>query len=77
MSQISCYPLGGIELGSGTKILFGAGDPNSQNIAALQNAAIGSLYLRTDGSTSTSLYVKEAQAVDVHGNATQGTWTAK
>ena len=77
MSQISCFPLGGIELGQGTKILFGSGDPNNQNIAPLQSAALGSLFLRSDGSTSTSLYVKTAQAVDSSGNATQGIWTPK
>jgi len=77
MSQISCYPLGGIELGQGTKILFGSGDPNAQNIAPLQSAAIGSLYLRSDGSTSTSLYVKTATSLDASGNVNQGVWTAK
>jgi hypothetical protein len=78
MPQISCYPLGGLELGQGVKILFGAGDPNAQNIAPLQSAALGSLYLRTDGSTSTSLYVKTATGIDAtSGLPNAGTWTAK
>ena len=38
---------------------------------------LASLYLRSDGSASTSLYVKESQGVDSAGNPTQGTWTPK
>jgi hypothetical protein len=77
VAQISCFPLGGIELGSGVRILFSDGDPNAQNIEPLQSASLASLYLRTDGSTSTSLYVKTAQALDSSGNPTQGVWTPK
>jgi len=48
------------------RVFTGAGSP--EGIVA---ADIGSLYLRTDGSTSTTLYVKTADA----GLATG--WTAK
>jgi hypothetical protein len=47
----------GIRLGLDVKILRGAGDPNSSTDGGVQSAGIGSLFLRTDGSTSTSLYV--------------------
>lgn len=52
---------------SGLKLVIGSGDPN--NVVA---GPIGSLFLRTDGSTSTTLYVKTS------GTATSTTtWTAK
>lgn len=47
------------------QIRFGAGDP--ENVVA---APIGTLYLRTDGGASTTLYVKES------GSAKTG-WVAK
>jgi hypothetical protein len=54
-------------------ILTGVGDPNLANDAAdstagVNSAGIGSLYLRQDGSTTTTLYVK---------TALPNTWTAK
>jgi hypothetical protein len=48
------------------RVRFGAGTPEG-NVTA----DIGTLYLRTDGSTSTTLYVKTAN----NGSATG--WTAK
>ena len=48
------------------RITVGAGDPEGAVIAD-----IGSLYLRTDGSTSTTLYVKTA------GDGLATGWTAK
>ena len=74
MPQVIGPPLSGLDLGfavaGGTrvKILAGTGDPNS---AATDNASgdiASALFLRTDGSTSTSLYVK---------TALPNTWTAK
>ncbi len=50
--------------GSTSPILMGLGDPTS----AVQ-APIGTLYLRTDGSTSTTLYVKTGALI--------ANWTAK
>lgn len=48
------------------RVKFGAGSPEGVIVAD-----IGTLYLRTDGSTSTTLYVKTAN----NGSATG--WTAK
>lgn len=50
---------------NGRMITFGSGTPE-----AAITAPIGSLYLRTDGSTSTTLYVKTS------GTGNTG-WTAK
>lgn len=50
---------------TGIKILVGTGDPEGA-----QTATIGSLFLRTDGSASTTLYVKES------GTGNTG-WVAK
>jgi hypothetical protein len=47
---------GKITLGSaGVQILTGTGDPES-----VHTAVVGSLFLRTDGGTGTTLYVKES-----------------
>ncbi len=71
MPQVIAPPLGGLTMGP-IGIFFGTGDPND---AATDNkpgdlaaAGVGSLYLRRDGSTSTTLYVK---------TALPSTWTAK
>jgi hypothetical protein len=71
-------PLAGIDLGlaaasnTRVKLMVGTGDPNvaaTDNVTGdLASCAVGSLYLRNDGSTSTSLYVK---------TALPSTWTAK
>lgn len=52
---------------SGPALLWGTGDPNTAVSGGPVVAPQGSLYLRVDGSTSTSLYVATAS----------GTWTAK
>jgi hypothetical protein len=82
MALIATPPLCGIQLGLGIdgigqlKILGGAGDPNDaatdSTAGDLASAAVGSLFLRMDGSTSTSLYVK---TTFTQGGI--GTWTAK
>jgi hypothetical protein len=48
------------------RVKFGEGSPEGVVVAD-----IGTLYLRTDGSTSTTLYVKTAN------NASATGWTAK
>jgi hypothetical protein len=57
--------LTGAEVGELLGIFTGAGTPES-----VVAAPVGSLYLRTDGSTSTTLYVKTS------GTGNTG-WTAK
>lgn len=59
------FPAAGITVG-GLKVLAGSGSP-----AGAVAAPVGSLYLRMDGGTNTSLYVKEA------GAATSAGWAAK
>lgn len=56
---------GTVALTGGSKIINGSGSP-----AGVVSAPVGSLYLRTDGGTSTTLYVKES------GTGTSG-WVAK
>jgi hypothetical protein len=48
------------------RVKFGAGSPEGEVVADR-----GTLYLRTDGSTSTTLYVKTANDGEATG------WTAK
>lgn len=59
------FPAAGITLG-GLKVLSGTGSP-----AGAVAAPVGSLYLRSDGGTSTSLYMKET------GATTNAGWVAK
>lgn len=67
--------IGGEHLGLGiggkgvVVILFGSGDPNNITDGSVTNAAVGSLFLRLDGSTNTTLYVRTAFPAN--------TWTAK
>ncbi len=63
-TAVQTFPAAGIVLGT-VKVLSGAGTPEGA-----ATAPIGSLFLRTDGSMSTTLYVKTAGA----GNTG---WTAK
>jgi hypothetical protein len=77
-------PLGGIQLavnvttGTQVRIACGTGDPNlaatDSSASDLANASTGSIFLRLDGSTSTSLYVKTG--VTSVSNPT-GVWTGK
>jgi hypothetical protein len=57
---------GGTQTLNQVPIFVGTGSP-----AGVLAAAVGSLYLRTDGGTSTTLYVKET------GAATTSGWVAK
>jgi hypothetical protein len=59
------YTVNGMTLGTNILITSGAGSPES-----VISAPVGSLYLRTDGSTTTTLYVKTS------GTGNTG-WTAK
>lgn len=54
----------GIQLTASTKVITGTGSPQNS-----VTAAIGSLYLRTDGGSATTLYIKES------GSGNTG-WTA-
>lgn len=63
-TAIQTFPAGGIVIGT-VKVLVGTGSP-----AGAVSASVGSLFLRSDGGTSTSLYVKEA------GTGSSG-WVAK
>jgi hypothetical protein len=59
-----------------TRICYGVGDPNSAVNNFVNSAGPGSLYLRLDGSTSTTLYV----CVGTQFLSTTGTvalWQAK
>jgi hypothetical protein len=77
MPQIECFPLAGMSFGDGVKILIGSGNPGASTLAAVSSAAVGSLFLRTDGAVSSVLYVKESLGTNADGNASAGTWSAK
>ena len=77
--SVGTPPITGLQVALGANgsgqmlILTGAGDPNAisdlvGSRPGVNSAAVGSLFLRQDGSTSTSLYVKTAMP---------NTWTAK
>jgi hypothetical protein len=57
-TAVQTFPVGGIVIGT-VKILGGSGSPESAVAAP-----VASLYLRTDGGASTSLYVKESGTGD-------------
>jgi hypothetical protein len=59
-------PQGILYLANGARVFDGYGAPNT-----VVYGSIGDLYLRRDGGTSTTLYVKEA------GNNTDAGWVAK
>lgn len=63
-TAVQTFPAAGIVLGT-VKVLAGTGSP-----AGVVSAPVGSLFLRSDGGTSTSLYVKES------GSGSSG-WVAK
>ncbi len=63
-TAVQTFPAGGIVLGT-VKVLSGANTPEGA-----VTASIGSLFLRTNGSASTTLYIKTA------GVGNTG-WTAK
>lgn len=53
MSQI----VNGLLLGQSVYIFRDAGPPSSSTDATVQSAAVGSLYLRTDGTPGATFYV--------------------
>lgn len=63
-TEVQTLPVGGLVIGT-VKVLAGTGDPD-----AVVTAPIGSLFLRSDGGASTTLYVKES------GTGSSG-WVAK
>jgi hypothetical protein len=64
----------GIVLGNGVYLFAAAGDPNLRTDVNVVAASVGSIYLRTDGGSGTSFYVKESSATV---SAPSGTWTGK
>lgn len=85
MPQLTATPpLSGIQLatnvsGGQVKVLTGTGDPNlsatDSSAGDLANASIGSLYLRQDGSSTTTCFYVKTGATS--GAAPTGTWTGK
>lgn len=85
MPQVITPPLGGIQLcrnlstGGPIKILAGQGDPNlaasDSSAGDLAGSAIGSLFLRMDGASTTSVLYVKTGATTV--SAPTGTWTNK
>jgi hypothetical protein len=81
MSQITQ----GIQLSYGLGIYYGVGDPNVEAapsappfVKQINNAAVGSLYLRTDGPDSTHcLYVCTGTQQMAASGDTIAQWTAK
>jgi len=47
----------GVLLGNSVGVFRGQGAPTSATDPQIQNAAVGSLYLRTDGTSGSTLYV--------------------
>lgn len=80
MPQITGWPGAGARLSSKVLILTGSGDPNTSSTPDVQNAQIGSLYLRDDGPDANSiLYICSVSAVrGTAGVLLQASqWTAK
>lgn len=80
MPQVVGYPGSGLKLSKGVSIFTGAGDPNSSATRDVQQAQIGSLYLRVDAPDSTHcLYICTTSALrqTATQNATVSAWTAK
>jgi hypothetical protein len=59
------------------RILYGTGDPNATIDQDVNSAGVGSLYLRRDGSTSTSLYVCTGTQTVANVGVNVALWTAK
>lgn len=76
-TETQTYPFAAMEGGKGLVVGNGTAAPTSLIISGtgspegVVTANIGSLYLRTDGSTSTTLYIKTANNGSANG------WTAK
>jgi len=74
------YPGGGVRLSKGISILTGVGDPNASGTRDVQQAQIGSLYLRVDGPDATHiLYVCSVSAIrqSPSQTAANAAWTPK
>jgi hypothetical protein len=59
------------------RIIYGTGDPNALTNNFINSAGVGSLYLRLDGSTSTSLYVCTGVQTVASIGVNIAAWTAK
>jgi hypothetical protein len=80
MPEVIGWPGSGQRLSRNVLILVGKGDPNSSATVDVQNAGVGSLYLRTDGPDTTHcLYVCTTAGIPktVTANGVPATWTAK
>jgi hypothetical protein len=80
MPQITGYPGAGIRLSKSVLILCGFGDPNTSAQVDVQNAGVGSLFLRQDAPDTTHcLYVATTAGIPttVSQNGTPAVWTAK
>ncbi len=80
MSQVTNFPSGGLRLTKSCLILCGLGDPNSSAQVDVQNAGIGSLFLRQDApDSSNALYICSTAGIPktVTENGTPAIWTAK
>jgi hypothetical protein len=80
MAQVVGFPGGGFKLSKGISIFTGTGDPNNSTTKDVQQAQIGSLYLRVDGPDATHiLYVCSVSAIrqSPTQSATNSVWTPK
>lgn len=80
MPQITGYPGSGIRLSKSVLILCGFGDPNNSAQVDVNNAGVGSLFLRQDApDTAHALYVCTTAGVPqtVAQNGVPAIWTAK
>lgn len=59
----------GVRLLNSLAILYGAGDPASSTVEDVTHASVGSIYVRTDGGSGSTLYVLEGPS--------PGNWVAK
>jgi hypothetical protein len=78
--QVTGFPGSGIRLSKSCFIFCGFGDPNTSTQVDVQNANVGSLYLRQDGPDTTHcLYVctTSGTAKTVSQNGVPSVWTAK
>lgn len=74
------YPGGGLRLTSSVLILAGVGDPNTSATLDVQNAGVGSLFLREDAPDANhALYICTTAGIPATGpqSAVPAVWTAK
>jgi hypothetical protein len=80
MAQVTGWPGSGIRLATGIAIFTGVGDPNVSSAVDIQQAGVGSLYLRSDVVDSThQLYVCTTAGISATPTQSQvnAVWTPK